>query len=87
VERARHDWRFVARHFAVNELILGGSWMKRKKRKKSAGEGYAYLFHGSYTSKPRAETKAEKRGGWLITRVPRGSSKRRYIVLTERTLF
>ena len=60
--------------------------MKRKKRK-PAGEGYAYEFHGSYGSKPKAETKAQKRGGWLISRVPRGTSKRRYIVLTERTPF
>jgi hypothetical protein len=56
-----------------------------KRKKKPAGEGYAYLFHGSYSSKPKAERKAQARSGFLISRVPRGSSKRRYIVLTERT--
>ena len=59
----------------------------RRKRKKPAGEGYAYMFHGSFTEKGRAERKAKKRGGWLISRVPRGMSKRRFIVLTERVPF
>jgi len=59
--------------------------MKRKKR--SATEGYAYTFHGSYCSKARAEDKAKKRDGFLISRVPRGMKKRRYIVLTERVPF
>ncbi len=58
-----------------------------KRKKKPAGEGYAFMFHGSYTVKNKAESKARKRGGFLISRVPRGSSKRRYIVLTERTPF
>jgi len=58
-----------------------------KRRKKPAGEGYAYQFHGSYSSKDKAETKARRRGGWLISRVPRGMSKRRFIVLTERVPF
>lgn len=58
-----------------------------KRRKKQAGEGFAYLFHGSYTSKDKAETKGKKRGGFLISRVPRGTRKRRYIVLTERVPF
>ena len=58
-----------------------------KRKKKSAGEGYAFAFHGSYSEKGKAETKAKKRGGWLISRVPRGMSKRRYIVLTERVPF
>jgi hypothetical protein len=58
-----------------------------KRKKKPAGEGYAYDFHGSYTSKDKAATKAKKRGGFLISRVPRGTRKRRYIVLTERVPF
>jgi hypothetical protein len=45
------------------------------------------MFHGSYSSKDKAESKARKRGGFLISRVPRGMNKRRYIVLTERTPF
>jgi hypothetical protein len=58
-----------------------------RKRKKPAGEGYAYTFHGSYSEKSKAKSKAKKRGGWLISRVPRGTSRRRYIVLTERVPF
>jgi hypothetical protein len=60
--------------------------MKRKKHK-PAGEGYAYEFHGSYSEKSKAQSKAKKRGGWLISRVPRGTSKRRFIVLTEKVPF
>ena len=45
------------------------------------------MFHGSYNSKDKAEAKAKKRGGFLISRVPRGMRKRRYIVLTERVPF
>jgi hypothetical protein len=59
--------------------------MKRKKR--PASDGYAYTFHGSYSSKDKAEAKARKRGGILISRVPRGMRKRRYIVLTEQVPF
>jgi hypothetical protein len=59
--------------------------MKRKKR--PAGEGYAYTFHGSYSSKEKAQSKAKKRDGFLISRIPRGTKKRRYIVLTERVPF
>jgi hypothetical protein len=59
--------------------------MKHKKR--SAGEGFAFLFHGSYSSKEKAEAKAKRRGGFLIRRIPRGMRKRRYIVLTERVPF
>jgi hypothetical protein len=57
-----------------------------KRKKKTAGEGYSYMFHGSYTSKQKAEAKARKRDGFLISRVPRGM-KRRYIVLTPRVPF
>lgn len=59
--------------------------MKRKKR--PASEGFAFTFHGSYSSRERAESKAKKRGGFLISRIPRGMRKRRYIVLTERVPF
>jgi hypothetical protein len=59
--------------------------MKRKKR--PAGDGYAYTFHGSYSTKDKAEAKARKRSGFMISRVPRGMKKRRYIVLTERVPF
>ena len=58
-----------------------------KRRKKPAGEGYAFTFHGSYSSKEKAESKARKRDGFLISRVPRGMKRRRYIVLTERVPF
>jgi hypothetical protein len=54
--------------------------MKRKKR--PAGEGYAFTFHGSFNSREKGESRARKRGGWLISRIPRGMKKRRYIVLT-----
>jgi len=60
--------------------------MKRKK-KRPATEGYAYTFHGSFSSREKAESKARKRDGFLISRVPRGMKKRRYIVLTERVPF
>jgi hypothetical protein len=59
--------------------------MKRKRR--PAGEGYAFMFHGSYTAKQKAEAKAKRRGGFLISRIPRGTKKRRYVVLTERVPF
>lgn len=58
-----------------------------KRKKKPATDGYAYAFHGSFTSKAKAESKAKKRDGFLISRVPRGTNKRRYIVLTERVPF
>jgi hypothetical protein len=58
-----------------------------KRKKKPAGEGYAFTFHGSYSSKEKAESKARKRGGFLISRIPRGMKKRRFIVLTERVPF
>jgi len=59
--------------------------MRHKKR--PAGDGYAYTFHGSYTTKGKAEAKARKRSGFLISRIPRGTKKRRYVVLTERVPF
>jgi hypothetical protein len=58
-----------------------------KRKRKPAGEGYAFMFHGSYTAKNKAEAKAKKREGFVISRVPRGTHKRRYIVLTERVPF
>jgi len=59
--------------------------MTRKKR--SAGEGYAFMFHGSYTAKNKADAKAKRRDGFVISRIPRGMRRRRYIVLTERVPF
>ena len=58
-----------------------------KRKKKPAGDGYAFTFHGSYSSKEKAESKARKRDGFLIRRIPRGTKRRRYIVLTERVPF
>ena len=58
-----------------------------KRKSKPASEGYAFMFHGSYSAKAKAEAKAKKRGGFLISRIPRGMRKRRYIVLTERVPF
>jgi hypothetical protein len=58
-----------------------------KRKRKPASEGYAFMFHGSYSAKDKAEAKARRRGGFLISRVPRGMKKRRYIVLTERVPF
>ena len=58
-----------------------------KRKRKPAGEGFAYIFHGSYNSQQQAKAKAKRRGGFLISRIPRGMRKRRYIVLTERVPF
>ena len=58
-----------------------------RRNRKRASEGYAYTFHGSYIDKQKAEAKADKRKGFVISRVPRGMNRRRYIVLTERTPF
>ena len=58
-----------------------------RKSVRRASEGYAFAFHGSYNSKDKAEAKARKRGGFLISRVPHGMKRRRYIVLTERVPF
>lgn len=58
-----------------------------KRKKKPAGEGYSFTFHGSYIAKEKAEAKARKRGGFLISRIPHGMKKRRYIVLSERVPF
>ena len=60
---------------------------KRKNKRRPAGEGYAYSFHGSYTDKAKAMAKARKRGGWVISRVPRLINKRRYIVIAESVPF
>lgn len=59
--------------------------MSRKRR--PASDGYAFTFHGSFSSKEKAERKAKRRGGFLISRIPRGTRKRRYIVMTERVPF
>ncbi len=60
---------------------------KVKKQKKPASDGYAFSFHGSYLSKDAAQKKAKKRGGFVISRFPRGQRKRRYIVLAEQVPF
>ena len=61
--------------------------MKGRRKRKHSSEGYAYTFHGSYLDKQKAEAKAAKRRGFIISRVPRGMNRRRYIALTERTPF
>lgn len=58
-----------------------------KRGRKPASDGYAFTFHGSFSSKEKAERKAAKRGGFMISRIPRGMRKRRYIVLTEKVPF
>ena len=58
-----------------------------KRKSKRASNGYAFTFHGAYSTKGDAEAKAQKRGGFFISRVPRGTHKRRYIVLTEKVPF
>jgi hypothetical protein len=58
-----------------------------RSRRKRAGEGYAFSFHGSYGAKEKAEAKARKRDGFVIARIPRGMRRRRYIVLAERVPF
>jgi hypothetical protein len=60
---------------------------KRSRKKRHASEGYAYLFHGSFRDKDKAQRKARSRDGFVISRVPRGTSKRRYIVLSGRGPF
>ncbi len=42
-----------------------------KRRKKPAGEGYAFTFHGSYTEKESRNQGSEARR-FLISRIPRG---------------
>jgi len=37
-------------------------------QEETSWEGYAYMFHGSYSSKEKAESKARKRDGFLISR-------------------
>lgn len=59
----------------------------KKRTRKPATDGFAYSFHGSYRNKEDAAKKAKKRGGFVISRVPYGSNKRRYIVLAESVPF
>jgi hypothetical protein len=56
----------------------------KQRKKKPAGEGFAYTFHGAFSRRSDAEAKARKRGGFIISRVPRTMRKRRYIVVTDR---
>jgi len=58
-----------------------------KRKKEPASDGYAFTFHGSFTARGKAEARAKKRDGFVISRVPRGMRKRRYIVMTERVPF
>lgn len=60
---------------------------KQKRKRRRAGEGVYFEFHGAYTSESKADAKARKRRGFVIKRIPRGQRKRRYIVLTERAPF
>lgn len=60
---------------------------RKKKRRRGAGEGTFYSFHGAFTNKEKAEAKAKKARGFVISRVPRGQNKRRYIVLGEKVPF
>ena len=58
---------------------------KKRARKKPAGEGYGYSFHGSFTRKGDAEAKARKvrrelGEGWYISRKARGAGLR-FIVM------
>lgn len=58
---------------------------KPKSRRRNFGDGYAYEFHGSFTSKAAAEKKARKVGGWMVSRkVFHGASGLRYVVMTQR---
>lgn len=64
-----------------------GDFMGRKETRIPATNGYSFAFHGSFTAKDKAEAKAKRRGGFFISRVPRGTKRRRYIVMTEKVPF
>ena len=58
---------------------------KRKGRKRNYGDGYAFEFHGSFTSKTKAEAKARKVGGFTVSRkVFHGPSGLRHVVMKQR---
>jgi hypothetical protein len=46
-----------------------------------------YMFHGSFTSKTKAEAKARARGGFFVSRKLPGRQGIRYVVMTERAPF
>lgn len=58
-----------------------------KKKHRPSGDGYAVTFHGSYNSKDKAIAKAKKRDGVVLSRLPRGMKRRRYIVITGKVPF
>jgi hypothetical protein len=60
---------------------------KRKTRHRRATEGMGYMFHGSFTSKTKAEAKARARGGFFVSRKLPGRQGIRYVVMTERAPF
>lgn len=60
---------------------------KRKTRHRRATEGMGYMFHGSFTSKAKAEAKARQRDGFFVSRKLPGRRGLRYVVMTERAPF
>lgn len=59
---------------------------KRRKRRKSPGEGFAFEFHGAYKRKADAIKKARKVKGWVAGRlIAHGDF--RYVVMAERVPF
>jgi hypothetical protein len=56
----------------------------RKKNRKNAGEGYGYMFHGSFGTKEKAQAKERKtKGAWIKhTLTNKGW---RYLVMSPRT--
>lgn len=69
-------------------MELGREWgMPKRRKRRTAGDGTFYSFHGAFSDKSKAEAKAKKRRGFVISRVPRGQHKRRYIVLGEKVPF
>ena len=58
---------------------------KTKGRKRNFGDGHAFEFHGSFTSKAKAQRKARDVGGWSVSRkVFHGASGLRHIVMSKR---
>lgn len=57
---------------------------KRKaKRRKLAGDGVYFGFHGSFTSREKAEKRARSRGGFYLSRAIPGMG-RRYVVMVKK---
>jgi hypothetical protein len=55
---------------------------KRKAKKRRATVGGLYEFHGSFTSKAKAEERARARGGFFKACKNKGAGLR-YVVMTE----